>query len=254
MNSKSMLRLALVAGLVHGANAGAVDRALYDQYQGYKQRQQRGQQEVLEQARAAARNWDFAEAEKQLATARNMAYTPDDLRAVEQLIADNRAAKAAKEEGERVAAERARQEAEAQRQREAQQAQVAAQQAAEAAQRQRAAASSGGGNSASRCVTVTATMVCGLGDPWCQTRRLCVSGGPGIVDAGYGSDHGCSTSHVFVCTGYGGALAGTYSWSAQFGEGQDLQVCSGTVEISGASRELAIKVYNKCDDAGTHEW
>jgi len=183
------------------------------------------------------------------------AYTPDDLRAVEQLIADNRAAKAAKEEGERVAAERARQEAEAQRQREAQQAQVAAQQAAEAAQRQRAAASSGGGGSAYHCVIVTAEMVCGLGAPWCQTRRLCVSGGPGNVDAGYGSEDGCSTSVVHVCTGYRGALAGAYSWSAQFGEGQNLQVCSGTVEISGASRELAIKVYNKtCDDAGTHEW
>jgi hypothetical protein len=169
MNSKSMLRLALVAGLVYGANAGAVDRALYDQYQGYKQRQQRGQQEVLEQARAAA--------------------------------------------------------------------------------------SSGSGGAAYHCVLVTAKMICGLGAPWCQTRRLCVSGGPGTVEAGYGSKDGCSTSDVRVCTGYRGALAGTYSWSAQFGEDQNLQVCAGAVDISGAKSNLEIQVSNRtCADAGTHEW
>jgi hypothetical protein len=65
----------------------AIDSDLYQRYQSYKARQQVGQASELSEARVAAQAGNFAQAEQHLAAARNMAYAPTEVAAVEQLIA-----------------------------------------------------------------------------------------------------------------------------------------------------------------------
>jgi multidrug efflux pump subunit AcrA (membrane-fusion protein) len=73
------------------------------------------QQDLLGAARKAAGAWDFDTAERYLAQARQKGQADADLKAVETLIADNRADKLAKEQ-QAAAAQAAAQAAEAQRQ------------------------------------------------------------------------------------------------------------------------------------------
>ncbi len=68
----------------------AIDSELYQKYQAYKERQQVTQGQALEQARAALRNGDLDAAQQHLATARNLAYAPEAISALEQEIADEK--------------------------------------------------------------------------------------------------------------------------------------------------------------------
>ncbi len=243
MKTRTVLFPVVVAAGLSCGTAAALDSNLYNRYQGYKQYQQRGQQKVLKQAREAARDWDFDLAEEHLAAARNMAYAPDEIRAVERLVADNRTAKADKERREREAAERQRREAEEQRQREEQE-RLAAQQSYS---RPSSGSSSGGsvgwGGVDADCIGGS----CGI-----DTLRLSLSGGPGIM-----SD--MSRGRVMISPGYGG-FAGTYHFEVVFGTTRLFNpneasiICSGSVHVSGTKRNLSIRVYDNCRDAGTGEF
>ncbi len=244
MNLQRIQLLALSTGAIY-CGIAAADTGLLQRYQGYKQYQARGQQELLEQIREEAKDWKFDLAEEHLAAARNMAYAPDAIRAVERLIADNRTAKADKERREREEAQRQRREAEKQRQREEQERQAA----------QRSYASSGGSSSGGATVdwvSVGASCTGTCGGP--STLSIDLSGGPGIANKLTGA-------HTTLSPGYGG-IAGTYRYQVTFGSGGDGWftsdkrglVCAGAVRVSGTKRNLQIRVYDNCSDSGTGEF
>ena len=243
MSSQRIPLTALLVGFACCPSAHAIDRGLYDRYQGYKQYQQRSQQEVLKLARKAARDWDFDTAEEHLNAARNMAYAPDEIRAEEQLIADNRTAKAEQERREREEAERQRREAEEQRQRQEQE-----RRAAQHSYGSPSRGSSGGGTVGSVRVEAECTGACGGS----ETLRISLSGGPGII-----SDD--NRSHSIIMPGYDG-IAGTYSYQVVFGDTRIFNpeevgtVCSGSVRVSGTKQALFIRLFGHCGDAGTYEY
>jgi hypothetical protein len=110
-------------------------------------------------------------------------------------------------------------------------------------------ASSPGGRSLD-WVGVDADCTGNCGGP--STLRISLSGGPGIV-----SDHG---AHVTINPGYGG-IAGVYSYQVVFGSRADIlrreeagTMCSGSVRVSGTKRNVTIRVYDNCTDAGTGEY
>ncbi len=84
------------------APAQAIDAELYQKYQAYKERQQATQGQELEQARAALRSGDLDTAQQHLEIARNLAYAPDAVSALEQEIATEKN----RQEQERLAQER----------------------------------------------------------------------------------------------------------------------------------------------------
>ena len=65
-----------------------------------KQLEQAEQDDLLVRAKKAAKNWNFSEAEKFLKQAQQKDFAPDKTRAVSNLIASQRKAKAAKEQRE----------------------------------------------------------------------------------------------------------------------------------------------------------
>ncbi|BBP44533.1 hypothetical protein [Thiosulfativibrio zosterae] len=73
------------------------------------------QQAVLNQAKQAAKDWKFDDAERLLKQAKVIAYNPAAVKEVEALIATNKQAKADKEEKERQLAAQRQREAEARR-------------------------------------------------------------------------------------------------------------------------------------------
>lgn len=93
----------VVLGLMLWSTAQGIDPELYQKYKKYKSYQQSQQVETLSLARSAALSGDFEQAEQHLAAARNMAYAPDEIRAVEKLIEEERERRArlAREERER---------------------------------------------------------------------------------------------------------------------------------------------------------
>lgn len=112
--------LLLMVGMVLGDGALAIDSELYQKYQMLKSRQQDSQLVALEQARAALQEGDLETAESKLATARHLAYAPDQIAAMEQAIADERdrqeqqriaRAEAERKEKERLARAEARRQA-----------------------------------------------------------------------------------------------------------------------------------------------
>lgn len=99
--------LLLMVGMVLGDGALAIDSELYQKYQMLKSRQQDSQLVALEQARAALQEGDLETAESKLATARHLAYAPDQIAAMEQAIADERD----RQEQQRIARAEARRQA-----------------------------------------------------------------------------------------------------------------------------------------------
>ncbi|WP_223296828.1 hypothetical protein [Thiorhodovibrio frisius] len=252
MNSSWIQPVVLAAGVICCGTAVAIDRGLYDRYQGYKQYQERGQQELLKQARDAAKDWDFELAEEHLAAARNMAYAPDEIRAVEKLIADNRAAKADKERREREEAERQRRaaaeatEAEEQRKREQEeQRRLAA--------RRSYSGSSGGSSGGGSVDFVMVDADCTGWNCPPDAMRISLSGGPGYI-----SDN--NTWNPTITEGFGGGMAGTYNYQVTFGRTRFFNpdevglICTGSVRISGTKQTVMIRVYDNCSDAGTGEY
>lgn len=135
--------LGLAVGLGWCGLAQAVDQELLQRYQA---RQQVHQSEYLSQARQAALRGDFAEAERQLATARNLAPNPSEVAAVETLIRDGKARveqeRLARLEQERLARESA------ERERREQEARLAAERSRQEAARQAQATASSASSSA----------------------------------------------------------------------------------------------------------
>lgn len=109
----------LVIGLMLSSSAQAVDADLYQRYQAYKSRQQSTQNQTLEEARSALKTGDLEVAQKHLDIARNLAYTPEAISALERQIAEEKTRreqeklakeKREKEEQERLAKEKKEQE------------------------------------------------------------------------------------------------------------------------------------------------
>ena len=103
--------------------------------------------------------------------------------------------------------------------------------------------SSGSSSSSIDYVMVNFESVCGA--MLCSDKNLNISGGPGNFEPGF---KGSSTGAIHK--GYNGAVAGIYQWSAQL----DNTVCSGQFRLSGVRKNLSIRVYNNCSDAGTNEY
>lgn len=183
-----------------------------------EQLEQAEQQELLAQAKRAAKAKRFVAAQALLHEAQQKGYAPNKVAAVQQQINDSREAYAQEQERER---------------------QAAAQRLAQ--QRANTRSSSGAGVSARAYVQVDFESVCGLSQ--CLDNNLQLSGGPGNFSAGYS---GATSGGLHK--GYNG-LAGTYRWSAQV----DNTVCSGSIYVSG-SKNVAIRVYKNCSDAGSFEY
>ncbi len=183
------------------------------------------QDELLARAKQEARSWNFGAAESDLEQAEQKDYAPDKIKAVRDLIAKERAAKAEKERREE---ERRRKEEEQRR----------------LAEVRRNRAMQGGGSSSGGTVdwvNVTVEMTCGFFGG-CLTRDLSVSGGPGNI-----TDNGKWVS----ITNLGRGIAGVYHFSASF-DGN--RYCSGSFRVSGTKRNYAIRVYDDCSDASSGEY
>lgn len=94
-------------------------------------------------------------------------------------------------------------------------------------------------------VTIDVEMICHL----CMAENLEISGGPGQYNKSF---NGASMGAIHK--GYNGQLAGTYSWSAKLGYGNDKQYCSGTFYLSGKKRSAHIKVYDECRSPSIYEY
>jgi len=82
----SLLCITFCIGLTLSHAVQAIDPELYQKYQIYRSRQQTTQTDALEQARSALRDGDLETAQHHLETARNLADSPDAVRALEQQI------------------------------------------------------------------------------------------------------------------------------------------------------------------------
>jgi len=82
----SLLCITFCIGLTLSHAVQAIDPELYQKYQIYRSRQQTTQTDALEQARSALRDGDLETAQHNLETARNLADSPDAVRALEQQI------------------------------------------------------------------------------------------------------------------------------------------------------------------------
>jgi len=188
-----------------------------------EQLEQSEQSELLALAEQSAGNWNFSSASSYLSQAQEKGYSPDAIDATKRVISKHRDAY---RENERRKEE--------ERQREEEQRRLA-----EAArQRQNSGGSSGGGSV--DYVVVNFESVCGFA--LCSNKDVSMSGGPGS----FTNNTGASGT---LLKGYNG-LAGTYSWVGSF----DNKVCSGTVRVSGTKRNLTIRAYDNCNDAGTSEY
>ena len=156
-------------------------------YAKYKKHKARQQVSVLEQAKKAANDWAFDEAEQLLEQAQNMAYTPKKLKAIESLISKQRLAKSDKERRER--------EAKAEKERQQQLARARQQ----TQDRQNSDSSSGGGSPVDY-VMVSFDSVCGFA--LCINKNLQISGGPGRFSPSYS---GAYLGAIYK--GYNGGLA-----------------------------------------------
>ncbi|QEP41855.1 hypothetical protein D5085_01045 [Ectothiorhodospiraceae bacterium BW-2] len=183
------------------------------------------QQELLELAKQAAKSWNFSKANGYLEQARNKAYSPDAIKATEQVIASSRRDYEAEQQRKRDEAERQRREEEARR--------LAAQ------QQQYSGGSSGGG---SDYVLIDSEFVCHL----CLARDLSVSG-PNTFEPSW--NHAPSGS---IFKGYSGSVAGTYSYSVRTDDNR--HYCSGSFRLSSSTQRYTIRVYGDCGDAGSGEW
>jgi hypothetical protein len=183
------------------------------------------QQDLLGAARKAAKAWDFDTAERYLAQARQKGQTDADLKVVATLIADNRAAKLAKEQQE--AAE--------------------AQASAAAAHRPAASAGSasgvsGGSTPQAQFVSVEVDPTCALEHAFsCNAQDLKLSGGSNqfsdISVGGRGA----------IYKGYDGKLAGQYNYSVRLEQGDEQKVCSGSFSVDGTKRDMIIHImYSDC--------
>lgn len=207
----------------------AVDGFAID-YDKYKKKKKRQQTSVLEYAKKAANDWEFEKADKLLKQAKNMAYAPDKVEAVDELIGKQRFAKSEKERKEREAlAEKKRKE------------KLARARQRERENQRRYSSSNGGSSSQVDYVMVNFSSTCGFA--LCSDKNLRISGGPGSFSPSYS---GAATGAIHK--GYNG-LAGRYNWSAQL----DNKVCSGSFNLSGRKRNLYLSVYDNCSDAGSNE-
>lgn len=181
-------------------------------------------------AKAAAERDDIAEAERLLgeavgkASSANERATRDAIDSARERIAER---KRVAEEERRAEAERAEREAERER-------------------NARAAASHGstGGGTSSReikCITVDAQCTSGFG---CVVDDVQVSGGPGVVDN--------SWSAPSICTGYNGAIAGTYGYTMRIGR----MLCSGQFRLTEQVRSgVTVNVYpSSCQISYVNEY
>ncbi|XCN71501.1 MAG: ankyrin repeat domain-containing protein [Candidatus Electrothrix aestuarii] len=91
-------------------------------------------------------------------------------------------------------------------------------------------------------VLIEVESICGLFG--CSEKNLTISGGPGDFESSYNG-----ASRGAIHRGYSG-LAGTYHWSIQI----DDKMCFGTVDVSGKKRNLIIRLYKNCSDAGIAEF
>jgi len=181
------------------------------------------QQDLLGAARKAAKAWDFDTAERYLAQARQKGQTDADLKAVATLIADNRAAKLAKEQQEAAAA----------------QARAVAQRPAASADS--ASGVSGGSVSQVRFVGVNVSPTCALLARGCYAKDLKLSGGSNqfsdISVGGRGA----------IYKGYDGKLAGQYSYSVTLEQSDEQKTCSGSFPVDGTKVDMTIYIrYSDC--------
>ena len=168
----------------------AVDGFAID-YDKYKKKKKRQQTSVLEYAKKAANDWEFEKADKLLKQAKNMAYAPDKVEAVDELIGKQRFAKSEKERKEREAlAEKKRKE------------KLARARQRERENQRRYSSSNGGSSSQVDYVMVNFSSTCGFA--LCSDKNLRISGGPGSFSPSYS---GAATGAIHK--GYNG-LAGRY--------------------------------------------
>jgi hypothetical protein len=191
-----------------------------------EQVEQAEQDELLAKAGQAVRDWNFNEARDLLAKAKQKGFAPQDIEAVEQLIADNESAKA--EQDRRAQEER--------------QAQIAAQ---EAAQRRSAASSSGGGSGAE---SVQIEVSCR--SPMCIDSNLQVSPASGS-DGGHG-EFDPDIGDGFIRKGFDNRLDGVYVYSVQLEPFSDPHVvCSGSFVLNGSENFVYLNFNTDCSDAGS---
>jgi len=94
--------------------------------------------------------------------------------------------------------------------------------------------------SSTKCVSISADVTCDL----CMAESIKISGGPGQVDN--------SWSSPMICSGYQGALNGTYSYVLKTGGGK---ICSGSFALSSKAKSGAtVVVYNDCRFNYLSEW
>ncbi len=224
MNFKQLFLSSIL--LLFTVNCVAID------YDKYKKRKARQQVSVLEHAKKAANDWEFEKADKLLKQAQNMAYAPDKVEAVGELIGKQRFAKSEKERKEREAlAEKKRKE------------RLARKRQQERENQRRYSSSNSPGSSSSQLdyVMVNFSSTCGFA--LCSDKNLSISGGPGSFSPSFS---GAASGAIHK--GYNG-LAGRYNWSAQL----DNKTCSGSFNLSGRKRNLYLSVYDNCSDAGFNE-
>ena len=178
------------------------------------------QQDLLGAARTAAKEWDFDTAEHYLAQARQKGQAAADLKAVAILIADNRAAKLAKEQKE----------AEAQRQ--------AAQTQQEANNGSAVGTSTPAARSDVDMVSVNISPTCSLGSIGCYAKDLQLSGGSNQF-----SSIGNSNGSGAIFKGFDGKTAGQYNYSVRLEESDRQQLCSGSFPVDGTKRNVTIFIH-----------
>jgi len=81
----------------------------------------------------------------------------------------------------------------------------------------------------------------------CTDHKLNITGSPGIFHASAG---GSGAIHKNGSRG----LVGSYQYSGTFKRNGNLQICSGSFNLSGTKQNYMINVYNDCRDAGSREY
>lgn len=179
------------------------------------------QESLLDLADQASRAHEFSKAREYIQQAKNRAYNPTAVAGAQQVYD----------------AEYARWQQ--------QQVVLKQQEAARSAAAARASTSSGSASgsssgSAPSYIAVQHDFVCGLG--YCApSNTLRLWGGPGRVE---------NASRGVLVLDQGRGITGAYQWQGSTSDGK--HQCSGTINIG--SRNVMIKVYDSCRDAGTYEF
>lgn len=187
------------------------------------------QQELLQMAKEAARDYEFSKAQSLIKQAEHKAYAPDAVKHAKQVLAS--AEKKKKREDE----EKARL-AEEKRQREL----------AAARARQQTHQYSGSSGGDVRVVTVEGDAISGLLRS-VLVKDISMSGGPGLIN-----DSSSSSSSLNITKGYNG-IAGRYNYSLQLYNGVN-KTCTGSVYIDGRHRWVKISVYVDSCRAEVHQY